>query len=333
MKIEFEHKPSAHCENGVTVNLLNHYGIKLSEPLVFGIGSGVFFSHMPFYKVNKMPVTSFRPYPGMIFSRVTKRLGIKIQRRKYRNPGLAMQELDDLLLKGIPVGMLVGVFHLSYFPPEYRMHFNAHNIVVFGKEDGQYLVSDPVMEGVEKLSYNELKRVRFAKGTYPPKGRMYYIEDVPRDYDINKAIKTGIEKACSQMLTIPVPLFGVKGISFLASRLRKWPSKKGDKVARLYLGQVIRMLEEIGTGGAGFRFIYGAFLQEAGRILQNSKLSELSIEMTGIGDKWREFAFQAARNFKRRKKQTASYDELGDILQELAVMEKEFFSTLKTVNF
>ena len=31
------------------------------------------------------------------------------------------------------------------------------------------------MEHVETLTYEELVKVRFARGTYPPKGRMYYI--------------------------------------------------------------------------------------------------------------------------------------------------------------
>ena len=43
--------------------------------------------------------------------------------------------------------------------------------------------------------------------------------------------------------------------------------KFGEKLAAHNLGQVIRMLEEIGTGGAGFRFIYAAFLQESAGIL------------------------------------------------------------------
>ena len=72
--------------------------------------------------------------------------------------------------------MLVGVFHLPYFPKEYRFHFNAHNITVFGKEGNLYTVSDPVMENLETLTYDELKKVRFARGTYPPRGRMYYID-------------------------------------------------------------------------------------------------------------------------------------------------------------
>jgi hypothetical protein len=53
---------------------------------------------------------------GVIFKRVTKRLGIRIKYRKFRDPDKAMQALDDLLEKGIPVGMLVGVFHLLTSP-------------------------------------------------------------------------------------------------------------------------------------------------------------------------------------------------------------------------
>ena len=64
MKVEFQHRQSAHCENGVTSNLLRFYGVDLSEPMVFGIGSGYFFSHMPFIKLNGMAVTSFRVLPG-----------------------------------------------------------------------------------------------------------------------------------------------------------------------------------------------------------------------------------------------------------------------------
>jgi hypothetical protein len=72
----------------------------------------------------------------------------------------------------------------------------------------------------------------------------------------------------------------------------------GDKICSDELGQVIRMLEEIGTGGAGFRFIYAAFLQESAAILQIPLLDKLSTEMTEAGDRWREFAWQASRCFK-----------------------------------
>jgi len=331
MKIDFQHNLAAHCENGVTSNLLSFHGIRLSEPMIFGMGSGYFFSHMPFYKLNGIAVTSFRVWPGLIFKRVTGRLGIRVKRYRFKDPEKAMKELDGLLEQGIPVGMLVGVFQLPYFPKEYRFHFNAHNITVFGKEGDRYLVSDPVMEHVETLSYDELKKVRFAKGTYPPMGRMYCIAKVPDQVDIKPAIIKGMRKTAKDMLNIPVPMFGIDGIRFLAKRMRKWPVKLDEKTAAMNLGQVIRMLEEIGTGGAGFRFIYAAFLQESAGVLQKPWLNELSSEMTGIGDLWREFAVMAARCFKNRNKGENSYDQLADRLMDIADREEKVFMQLRKI--
>ena len=46
-------------------------------------------------------------------------------------------------------------------------------------------------------------------------------------------------------------------------KIKKWRDKLGRKKQGLYLAQLVRMQEEIGTGGGGFRYIYAAFLQEA----------------------------------------------------------------------
>ncbi|UCG26667.1 MAG: BtrH N-terminal domain-containing protein [Bacteroidales bacterium] len=330
--IQFTHRPSAHCENGVTSNLLNFYLIDLSEPLVFGIGSGIFFSYMPFIKLNYLPVISFRPLPGWIFKRVNNRLGMKIKRKKFASPKKAMDALDANLERGIPTGCLVGVYHLTYFPRSYRFHFNAHNIIVFGRENDKYLVSDPVMEKPERLSYEDLKRVRYAKGTYPPIGRMYWVESKPEHFDLKKAIVKGIRKTSQDMLHIPVPLFGIKGIRYLSRRMRKWPHKFGPEKASLYLGQAIRMLEEIGTGGAGFRFIYAAFLQEAAGILEMDWLNELSDEMTAAGDRWRQFAIMAGRIFKNRANNEETYETAANILMDIAEREERIFRRLKKIS-
>jgi len=97
LKLNFEHNQSAHCENGVVSNLLNYNGLRVSEPMVFGIASGVFFIFLPFVKVNYAPMFSFRPVPGFIFSRVSKRLGFKIKRIKFRSKEKARQSLDQEL--------------------------------------------------------------------------------------------------------------------------------------------------------------------------------------------------------------------------------------------
>jgi len=329
--IDFKHYQSAHCENGVASNLLKHHQINLSEPMIFGIGSGLFFSYMPFYKVNYLPVISFRPLPGWIFKRVAKRLNIKIHRQKFKDTRKSMEMLDKNLDNGIPTGCLVGVYHLTYFPAPYRFHFNAHNLIVYGRKNGSYLISDPVMETPVTLLKDELKRVRFAKGTYPPKGRMYFIEETPDNYDLKKAIVEGIKHTCKDMLTIPIPLFGVKGIRYLAKRMKNWPKKLGKKKASKYLGQVVRMLEEIGTGGAGFRFIYAAFLQESAKVLNQDWLNDVSKEMTAAGDKWREFAIISGRIIKNRASEEESYENAAKILLEIADTEEKIYQKLKKI--
>jgi hypothetical protein len=332
MQLDFIHKPSGHCENGVVSNLLRFYGIEMSEAMVFGLGSGLFFAHMPFIRLHGMAVTSFRPMPGDIFSRVLSLLNIKIKRYKFRDKEKAMQVLDSLLEKGIPVGMLVGVYHLPYFPKEYRFHFNAHNICVIGKEGDIYTVSDPVVVDKCTLNYQELKLVRFASGTYPPKGRMYHISDLRDKCDITaETIKSAILKNCNRMLKIPIPMFGVNGIKYLARKMRKWERKMGSKRAALNLAQIVRMNEEIGTGGAGFRFIYAAFLQEASVFINEPRLREISIEMTAAGDMWRDFSYYAARLIKKRDSEPVTYDSLADKLVTIAHKEETIFRSLSEV--
>ena len=174
MKTEFKHLQAAHCENGVTTNLLQSAGAqKLTEPLAFGIGSGLFFVQLPFLKINNGPAIAFRTMPGLIFKRTCDSLNIPIFRKKFSSREAGKKYLDECLAKGQPVGCQVGVYYLSYFPKEYRFHFNAHNMIVFGKEDDRYLISDPVMETATSLSSYELDRVRFAKGAFAPRGQLY----------------------------------------------------------------------------------------------------------------------------------------------------------------
>ena len=328
MQTNFTHHQSAHCENGVASNLLKFHGINISEPMVFGIGSGLFYFYLPILKVNHAPAISYRPMPGSIFNKAAKRLGIKVKRVKFSNNEQAQKALEENLNNNIPTGLQVGVYNLTYFPDEYRFHFNAHNLVVYGKENDTFLISDPVMETVTTLTDKELEKVRFAKGALAPKGQMYYPINIPTNLNWENAIKKGIKNTCNDMLA-PVPIVGINAMKWVAKDMRKWSAKKGAKIANHYLAQMVRMQEEIGTGGGGFRFIYAAFLQEAAVVLKNEKLKEFSTEMTIIGDMWRDFAVNAARVYKNRSNQTDVYNALADELLVIAAKEETFFKNLK----
>jgi hypothetical protein len=335
--VKFNHIQAAHCENGVTMSLLKNAGIQqITEPLAFGIGAGLFYVHIPFLKINNGPVIAFRIMPGLIFNRTCKALGIPVVRKKFSSKEAAESFLNERLSEGRPVGCQVGVYYLPYFPKEYRFHFNAHNLIVYGTQDGNYLVSDPVMETTNVMTPYELERVRFAKGALAPNGQLYYPETnvTVTDEQIKKAIIKGISKNVFQMISpFMGPIAGVNGIKYTANRIKGWRDKLGLKTAGLYLAQLVRMQEEIGTGGGGFRYIYGAFLQEALAYIPNDSLLEISQTFTQSGDLWRTAAVQAAGIYKGRLGTQADFDVMGDYLLEIAEMEKTAFTALKNIKW
>ena len=336
MKTEFKHLQAAHCENGVTTNLLKGVGVnKLTEPLTFGIGSGLFFVYVPLLKINKGPAIAFRTLPGHIFKRVCKSLDIEVVRKTFSNQQAAADFLDACLQAGQPVGCQVGVYYLTYFPKEYRFHFNAHNLIVYGNEGDNYLISDPVMENVTTLSKFELERVRFAKGPLAPRGQLYYPtkNTIVTDEQLSSAIKLGIKRNVRDMLYIPGPVAGVSGIAYTGKKIKKWKDKLGPQTAGLYLAQLVRMQEEIGTGGGGFRYIYGAFLQEAHAFHPIDELLEISKMFTESGDKWRSAAVQAAGIYKGRIGSQADFDVMGDYLLEISEIEKKAFQALGKIKW
>ena len=332
MEIAFEHRTTAHCEDGVTANLLRYYGYDYSEPLIFGLSASLFFVHIPFIKLAGFPVTSFRPLPGVIFARVTRLLGFKIYKKIFFSKKKAVRALDSLIEEGIPTGCVVGMYYLPYMPLAYRFHFNAHNICVIGKKDDQYLISDPIATEKVTITSHDLLRARFAKGTYPPLGKLYWIKEFPKKLpDMNKLVRKAILKNCSRMIREPgpIPYVGVNAFKHLGNKIPKFPKIYGDRKAALHLAQLIRMMEEIGTGGAGFRFLYAAFLQEAAEITGIKALNDFSQRLTEIGDQWRVFATEAGRISKNRSTENLDYKTIGDRLKAIGKQEELFFADLE----
>ena len=153
------------------------------------------------------------------------------------------------------------------------------------------------------------------------------------DAQIASAIEKGIRKNVKSMIGIPVPIAGVNGIRFLGKRIKKWRDQLGLHKAGLYLAQLVRMQEEIGTGGGGFRYIYGAFLQEAFAYHPKEELLAISKTFTQAGDLWRTSAVQAAGIYKGRIGSQEDFNVMGDYLLELAEIEKNAFTALSKINW
>jgi len=323
---EFEHVHHAHCESGVISSMLRHHGLNLSEPMIFGVSNALNFAYIPFVKLGGMPLVAYRSIPKSIVKNIKKNLGIDIKLETFSSKKKGEDRLDELLAKGEIVGAQSSMYWLSYIPNDMRFHFNAHNLLIYGKEDNEYLISDPVFQMSVRCDKESLSKARFTKGVMAPKGLLYYPVSVPSEIDLKPVIAKNIKKLSKNMLRKYVPVVGLQGVKYLASAIAKL-EKKERKYAKLFLGNIVRMQEEIGTGGAGFRFMYASFLQEASELFDNDEvLAEASKMMLQVGDEWREFALMIAKSIKSKK--DIDYKAISEKLIEISDNEAKVYEKL-----
>lgn len=323
---DFLHKHAAHCESGVVSSLLSHGGYPISEAMAFGIGNGLTFAYLPMVKIDGMPLIAYRMPPRSIIKAITKRLGLTVKIKTYSNPDAARNDLISMLDEGKLVGLQTSVFWLPYFPPEMRFHFNAHNLLAYGKDEAGFLISDPVFDEPVHVEFQALDKARFAKGVFAPKGACYRVESIPQTIDLPKAIKKAIKHTCGMMLFTFLPWIGIRGMKMMKRAILNLPNHTDKRYVRLYLGHIIRMQEEIGTGGGGFRLMYAAFLFEAASILEREELKTASNMMSETGDAWRRFALNASKACKGSE---YSIEEIASKLQEAIDLEEKVYRFLR----
>ncbi len=330
-KIDFKHKMSAHCETGTLVGLLGNVGLDITEPMAFGIAHGIFFGY---FESKNFPFPTFivRSRPGEVRKKLAKVLNIKLKKYNFKKSEAGMLKLDLLLAEGHAVGAQVDFFYMDYLPEWVRVHNNVHFVNIIGKEGTDYIISDSYHKEIANLSADLLIKARWAGGSMAPKGFLYYPQKVNPDVDLKKPIIKGIKKASWNMLKIPLPFVGVKGIYKFADKINTWPKLTRDIEHLSHeIMKINILLEDQGTGGAGFRYMYATFLKQASGIVNNPTLNEMSERIMKIGDDWRNISYFAAKMGKKRDLGTERIKELSNLIKKQGDAEKDFFTDLKKV--
>jgi hypothetical protein len=325
----FEHKMAAHCETGTLTALLRDQGLNLSEPMSFGISGGIFFGY---FESKNFPFPTFivRSRPGDVRESVAKALNFKLYKEKFKNHDKGMLQLDKLLQEEKKVGVQVDFFYMDYLPEWIRVHNNVHFINIIGKQDDSYIVSDSYHPRISNLSSDLLRKARWAGGHMAPKGFIYYPIINNTNPDLINPIENGIKKACRNMLKLPIPFLGIKGIYRFADKIKTWSALTRDEEHLSHeIMKINVLLEDQGTGGAGFRYMYATFLKEASDITRNSTLKEMSERIMLIGDEWRNISYFAAKIGKNRDLGSDRINELSQMIRVQGDKEKQFFIDLR----
>ena len=110
--------------------------------MAFGIGGGIYFLYFPLLRLKDSVLVVMRSRPGFIIRNFVKRMGVGYHEQTFGNDvDKAQQALDDLIAKGVPVGVGVNILGLKYLNDlGFDLDYNGHHMTVIGKEGSQYIV-------------------------------------------------------------------------------------------------------------------------------------------------------------------------------------------------
>lgn len=304
-----------HCETSATGCLLSREDIRISEPMMLGLGRGFGFIYWKM-KFMALPFIGGRSKPFDLTRTLCADANIRLDARETSSSRKAWRNVADFIDDGIPVGLQVDCFHLEHF--KHSFHFAGHFIAVYGYDLDHAYVCDT--GGKYKVSLENLEKARFEKGSMSAKALSYTVKKGPKEIPLREMIPASIHAIAEGFLNPPLKCFGYLGIEKLGKEMLTWlactPNPKAD-----LLDQAL-MMEDAGTGGAIFRNFFRDFLIECLEYYPgNARLEAGASLYKTAASNWT----QIARLIKKAGESMdfASLKEASDICLRTALIEKE----------
>ncbi|MER6919305.1 BtrH N-terminal domain-containing protein [Streptomyces spiralis] len=257
-----------HCETTALGVLLRHEGLDLSEPMLFGLGSGLSFIYWD-SKGMGFPFLGGRVKPFELTRNLASLLGLELLVGETTSPRKAWQNVAAPIDAGRPVGLQLDSYHLDYFST--KVHFGGHVVAMYGyNEQDAYLVDTDPQGGAVSTSRASLARARAERGPMTARHRSFTITAPTRPTSPTDRIIPAIKTCADVFLNPPIANLGHRGIEKTAKQVPKWLQRSGDP--REDLPRAAALMERAGTGGALFRNLYRDFLAECAQLIDNSHL-------------------------------------------------------------
>ncbi|MEU6392351.1 BtrH N-terminal domain-containing protein [Streptomyces sp. NPDC046939] len=311
-----------HCETTALGVLLRHEGLDLSEPMMFGLGSGLSFIYWD-SKAMAFPFLGGRVKPFALTENLAGRLGLELAVKETTSGRKAWEHVTAALDAGRPVGLQLDSYHLDYFTS--KVHFGGHVVALYGYDDHTaYLVDTEQQGGAVSVSRDSLARARAARGPMTARHRSFTLT-APRPLPDPRAHITAAVTACAEaFLHPPIANLGHRGIDKAAKLVPTWHERTDDP--RHDLPQAAALMEHAGTGGALFRNLYRDFLAESTQSLDSPHLRTGHTLYTEAAALWTHVAALIAKAGETGDEQCLT--EAGSTLRDLAQIEREAMSAL-----
>ncbi len=314
-----------HCETTALGVLLRHEGLDLSEPMLFGLGSGLSFIYwdskgMPF------PLLGGRVKPFDLTRNLAARLGLTLTVAETTSPRKAWENVAAPIDAGRPVGVQLDSYHLDYFRS--KVHFGGHVVAMYGYDEHDvYLVDTDQQGGAVRTSRAGLALARAERGPMTARNRSFTITLPARPLSWQDQIIPAIRDCAGAFLAAPIANLGHRGIEKAGKRVPGWLLRAGDP--RQDLPQAALLMEKGGTGGALFRALYRDFLDECGRLIDDDDLRAGHRLYAEAAVLWTQVSTLITK--AGESGDAACLEQAGAILHELSRVERDAMQVLRRV--
>jgi len=303
--------------------------------MIFGLGSGLGFVYWH-SKRGDMVLQPAYPFVGGrardLYRNLCSNLGVSVRVNKTSSKTRAYEALRDLISENIPVMINVDMPQLKYLGLPEQAHFGAHCVVVAGLDEDKGIahLADTMFEGLQTATLKELEEARSSTfKPFLPENKWFVFEFPTKLNPVEEAIRNAINKTAKSMLYPPIKNLGVRGINHFASEIVRWPKlfPPENALFRQLYEQSYIMIEEDGTGGGLFRYLYSRFLNETGELLNKKELAELAQRYHQTGQRWTSIA----KFIREIPEDTSNVYEARKLLLEVAREETEALSLLTRI--
>ncbi|NJP24667.1 DUF4872 domain-containing protein [Microbispora sp. SCL1-1] len=317
-----EARGTHHCETTALGVLLRHEGLDLSEPMLFGLGSGLSFVYwdakgMPF------PFLGGRVRPFELTRNLADRLGLTLTTEETTSPRKAWQNVAAPIDAGRPVGLQLDSYHLDYFRS--AVHFGGHVVAMYAYDEHDvHLVDTEQQGGAVRTSRASLARARAERGPMTARNRSFTITVPPRPLAWQDRIVPAVRACADAFLAAPIANLGWRGIEKAGAKAPGWLERAGDPGRDL--PQAALLMEKGGTGGALFRALYRDFLGECTELIGHHGLRAGHRMYGEAAVLWTQVSELIAKAGERGD--AGCLRQAGAILRDLSRLEKDAMQVL-----
>ncbi|WP_182872827.1 MULTISPECIES: BtrH N-terminal domain-containing protein [unclassified Microbispora] len=320
---DVETRGMRHCETTALGVLLRHEGLDLSEPMLFGLGSGLSFVYWD-SKAMPIPFLGGRVKPFELTRNLAARLELTLATEETTSSRKAWENVASRVDAGRPVGLQLDCYHLDYFRS--KVHFGGHVVAMYGYDEHEvYLVDTDQQGGAVRTGRDGLARARAERGPMTARNRSFTITLPARPLNWQDHIIPAIRDCADAFLAAPIANLGHRGIEKAGKLVPGWLLRAAEP--RRDLPQAALLMEKGGTGGALFRALYRDFLDECTRLIDDGGLRtghRLYAEAAGL---WTEVSVLIAK--AGESGDAGHLEQAGVILRDLSRLEEDAMRVLR----